>query len=317
MSNTLPMAGAKLFAFLNTPMGEEVTEGVLGGSLAGGALLGTDTPLEQIALQTALAMGGGVGFGMAGRRVGEMIGNQIHKDPLKNQQGLLASAARIMGNETTMGGIKEQSAVFKDAMQNLLYKQKSAEMMEEAIKNPAEFAAKYGIDSNQFRNMAPNVTAGREAAQLLETLNAIPPEMKQSMIEEASKNYKPQIDQYRQIEKLVGDGAAGNIDDQINKLITKFDKFENDTSASVKQDQKMVEQILGGKGSEVLRSLSTPTKPITGGNVGRMIGRFLGDEIGVLSGMAAGGVLAQGMGIESAKDVQIRKLQEQLNQRNS
>lgn len=189
--------------------------------------------------------------------------------------------------------------------------------MEEAIKNPAEFAAKYGIDSNQFRNMAPNVTAGREAAQLLETLNAIPPEMKQSMIEEASKNYKPQIDQYRQIEKLVGDGAAGNIDDQINKLITKFDKFENDTSASVKQDQKMVEQILGGKGSEVLRSLSTPTKPITGGNVGRMIGRFLGDEIGVLSGMAAGGVLAQGMGIESAKDVQIRKLQEQLNQRNS
>ena len=102
-----------------------------------------------------------------------------------------------------------------------------------------------------------------------------------------------------------------------NKLITKFDKFENDTSASAKQDQKMVEQILGGKGSEVLRSLSTPTKPITGGNVGRMIGRFLGDAIGVLSGMAAGGVLAQGMGIESAKDVQIRKLQEQLNQRNS
>ena len=317
MSNTLPMAGAKLFAFLNTPMGEEVTEGVLGGGLAGGALLGTDTPLEQIALQTALAMGGGVGFGMAGRRVGEMIGNQIHKDPLKNQEGLIATAARILGNETTMGGLKEQGTVFKDSMQEELYKQKSADMIEEAINNPAEFSTKYGIDADQFMAMAPNVTAGREAAQLITSLNAMPPEMRQAMTEELIKSYKPEIDQYRQVEQLVGSKAAGSIDEGLNNFIEKLEKLENSDSPDAKQKSQLIEQMAGGKGSEYLKSLSTPTKPITGGNVGRMIGRLLGDEIGILAGMAAGGVLAQGMGIESAKDVQIRKLQEQLNQRNS
>ena len=311
------MAGAKLFAFLQTPMGEELTEGVVGGGLAGGALLGTDTPLEQVALQTALAMGGGVGLGMAGRRLGEMIGNQVHKDPLKNQEGLLATAARIMGNETTMAGLKEQGTVFKDTMQEELYKQKSADMIEEAINNPAEFSAKYGIDADQFKVMAPNVTAGREAAHILTALNAMPPEMRQAMTEELIESYKPQIDQYRKVEQLVGNNAAGSIDEGLNNFIKKLEKLENSNSPDDKQKAQLIEQMAGGKGSEYFKSFSTPTKPITGGNVGRMIGRFLGDEIGILGGMAVGGALAQGMGIESAKDVQIRKLQEQLNQRTS
>jgi hypothetical protein len=319
MSNPLPMAGAKLLAFLQTPMGEEVGEGVLGGGLAGGALLGTDTPLEQIALQTALAMGGGIGLGMAGRRLGEMIGEKVHSQPLKDQQGLLASAARMMGNETTFGGVKEQGAVMKEQIKEALYKSQSADMMSQALEDPVGFEKRYGVNPKTFLETAPNVSMGREINSVLNTISALPPEIREQLNKEmaaqASKSIKGE---YKQVEELIGGAAADNIDTRVESLAKEIEGFEKGSkSAKDKEAAEMLEKMLGGKASETLRTLNSPTKPITGKHVGKMLGRMFGDEIGILGGMAVGGALAQGAGIESAKDVQIRKLQEQLNQRNS
>jgi hypothetical protein len=38
-----------------------------------------------------------------------------------------------------------------------------------------------------------------------------------------------------------------------------------------------------------------------------------GDEVGILGGLAAGGVAAEMMGLESQKDRRIRELEEQIN----
>ena len=318
MSNPLPMAGAKLFAFLQTPMGEEVGEGVLGGGLAGGALLGTDTPLEQIALQTALAMGGGIGLGMAGRRLGEMIGEKVHSKPLKDQQGLLASAARMMGNETTFGGVKEQGAVMKEQIKEALYKSQSSDMLIEALEDPSGFQKKYGINPQTFLETAPTVNTGREINSLLNTLNALPPEMREQLDKEVANAAQKIKTDYKQVEEIIGNEAAGDIDRRIDLAAKAMEDLEkNISSVEDKKSAELLEQFLGGKASDTMRALNSPTKPITGKHVGKMLGRMFGDEIGILGGMAVGGALAQGLGIESAKDVQIRKLQEQLNQRNS
>ena len=322
MSNPLPMAGAKLFAFLQTPMGEEIGEGVLGGGLAGAALLGTDTPLEQVALQTALAMGGGVGLGMAGRRLGEMIGEKVHSQPLQNQQGLLASAARMMGNETTFGGVKEQGAVMKEQIKEALYKSQSSDMLIEALEDPSSFQKKYGINPQTFLETAPTVTTGREINSFLNTLNALPPEMREQIDKElanAAQNATQKIKtDYKQVEGEIAKQAAGNIDTRLESLAKTMEDLEkNVSSVEDKKSAELLEQFLGGKASDTVRALNSPTKPITGKHVGKMLGRMFGDEVGILGGMAVGGALAQGLGIESAKDVQIRKLQEQLNQRTS
>ena len=230
MSNPLPMAGAKLFAFLQTPMGEEIGEGVLGGGLAGAALLGTDTPLEQVALQTALAMGGGVGLGMAGRRLGEMIGEKVHSQPLQNQQGLLASAARMMGNETTFGGVKEQGAVMKEQIKEALYKSQSSDMLIEALEDPSGFQKKYGLSPQTFLETAPTVATGREIHSLLNTLNALPPEMREQLDKEmANAAQKIQTD-YKQVEEAIGKEAAGNIDKRIELAAKTMEDLEKNVS---------------------------------------------------------------------------------------
>ena len=61
-----------------------------------------------------------------------------------------------------------------------------------------------------------------------------------------------------------------------------------------------------------MRSLMNPVQPVTGEHVGRAVGRFIGDEVGVLGGLAAGSLLAQQLGIDSPKDQKIRELEQQL-----
>jgi len=79
-------AGSQLISFfLNDPLGEELLEGTAGGLIAGASQLGSDQTLGQTALETAAAIAGGIGLGMAGRRLGAMAGKQLHKGPLKQQ----------------------------------------------------------------------------------------------------------------------------------------------------------------------------------------------------------------------------------------
>ena len=91
------LAGNELF--------QEGMEGVMGGGLAGLGLLGTDTPLPQVAIQTLAGMALGTGIGMLGNRAGAAIGRMIHKDALKDQNGLLATVGRLARQKTLVKGL--------------------------------------------------------------------------------------------------------------------------------------------------------------------------------------------------------------------
>lgn len=118
---------------ITNPRGEEVLEGTLGGLVAGGTLLGTDQSGERTALQTAAAVGGGIGLGMAGRRIGWGLGNKIAGDPLANQQGLLASFGRMMGSESTVEGLGEQGKMAAQAMRDSLRQTQNYNLSLEAM----------------------------------------------------------------------------------------------------------------------------------------------------------------------------------------
>ena len=67
----------------------------------------------------------------------------------------------------------------------------------------------------------------------------------------------------------------------------------------------------------MFESLLNAAPPVTGENVGRAIGRFAGDEIGVLAGLSAASALAGPLGIQSPKDIKIKKLEQDLQQKNN
>ena len=63
---------------------------------------------------------------------------------------------------------------------------------------------------------------------------------------------------------------------------------------------------------ELTASMLNPVPDITGEHVGRAAGRFWGDEIGVIGGIAAGGLAANQLGIQDSRDKKIKELQAQL-----
>ena len=298
-------AGGKLINFvLHDPLGEELMEGILGGSMAGLAQLGQDQPLEQTALNTAAAIAGGIGMGMIGRRAGAAIGKKLHAAPLKQQDSMLANVGRMVGSETTAGGLRDQGAMMKAAVQEGLTKQASSDLIKEAVADPELFARRYGVTPEVFQKMAPNVGMGQQAAAVAEALRSMPSSTRQEML----GRMKSQLPDYEAVEKLINTRAAAGIDENIEMLAKALD--EGGLSA---EDLEAAKSILNGKRpGDAVRSLLDPVQPITGEHVGRAAGRFLGDEIGILGGLAGGAFLGQSLGLESPKDRQIRELQAQL-----
>ena len=60
-------------------------------------------------------------------------------------------------------------------------------------------------------------------------------------------------------------------------------------------------------------SLLKDSKPVTGENVGRAVGRFIGDEVGAVTGLGLTGMLASSLGMQTEKDKKIKELESQLN----
>lgn len=288
------MAGARLIAFLTTnPLGEEILEGTMGGLMAGASQLGSDQTLGQTALETGAAIAGGIGMGMLGRRLGVRVGRAIHEGPLANQEGMAASLGRIMGSETTAEGLKHQGQAMKSLVQESLIQETSARMAQEAALDPRAFVARYGITPEQFARVAPQVEVGRTGSAVLRTLESMPPEQRRQAIDAL-------LAEYQQVENAMARRAAGSIDEVIEQIANSVGDVE--------------ERIPGTKytPSEALKSLMNPAPPIKGEHVGRAVGRFLGDEVGIIGGLMAGGVLAEQLGMDSPKDRRIRELEQQL-----
>lgn len=295
----IPLAGQnKFLSFLATPLGEEIFEGVGGGGMAGLSQIGTDTTLPEIALKTTGAIVGGIGLGMAGRRIGAAIGKRINPNALKNQEGMVASLSRTLGSESTIEGSKRQAQVMKSAVQESLVNETSAAMLEQAIENPNLFASKYGVTADQFQQVMPYVKQGRKAAVAARTFEMLSEKERHELVHTLKNTYK-------QVEQSVVTNASNNIDTTIRKAVNNPNLKDIIIPGTDKSASQMFESLLG----------SAP--PVTGENVGRAIGRFAGDEIGVLTGLGVAGALAGPLGIQSPKDTKIKKLEQELNQRNN
>jgi len=295
-------AGTQLVSFfLHDPLGEELLEGSMGGLLAGASQLGNDQPWQQTALQTATAIAGGIGMGILGRRLGAQIGRAVHKAPLKEQDSMVANVARMTGSETTASGLRDQGAVAKTAIQEALVKQTSADLLREAAASPAEFARKYNIPADVVQQYLPRVEAGRLGAAALQAYKDNP-QVREQIARELSK--------YESVEKLVTGKAAGSMDELLTRIAQGADEVLQGMGP---EEVAQVESLLKTRSpGDAVRSLMKPVQPITGEHVGRAVGRFIGDEVGILGGLAAGSLLAQQLGIDSPKDQKIRELEQQL-----
>lgn len=148
-------AGERLLNFAQSGIGEEVLEGVVGGGLVGAGLLATDQPIEQTALQTALAMAGGVGLGMGARRIGARMGRSIHPEALAEQQGMLASLGRMSGQEGLVTGARDSLSQMSQSMRKELRGNTMKRVRADFSENPAKVARDFGMTEDQFREVLP------------------------------------------------------------------------------------------------------------------------------------------------------------------
>ena len=263
----------------------------MGGGLAGASQIGSGQTGGEIALKTAAAIAGGIGMGMLGRRLGANIGQRIHAQPLKDQQGMLATLGRTLGSETTTEGLKQQGQAMKEAVQSGLMNQTSAAMIREAAADPQAFIGRYGITPEQLGKYAPGIQKGQMAAGVARTIESLPPSQRKAMLDQL-------IGEYEQVEKAMAARAAGSIDQGIEAAAQAF---KGETLPGVEGD-------IGEKIAQLLR----PASPVTGEHLGRAAGRFFGDEVGVLGGLVAGSALARQLGLEDPREAKIRDLEAQL-----
>ena len=148
-------AGEKLLHFFQTGLGEEVLEGVVGGGMAGAALLSTDQPIEQTALQTALAMAGGVGLGMGARRIGARMGRAINPNALADQQGLMASLGRMSGQEGLITGARDSISSMAQGMKRTMREGTIDDLTIAFRRNPQDIASKLGMSVEEVEQVLP------------------------------------------------------------------------------------------------------------------------------------------------------------------
>jgi len=274
---------------------QESIEGIMAGGTAGLSLIGSDTPAPQIVLQTLGGIAGGIGIGLLGKNIGAAIGKRLHPQALKSQTGPLATFGRTAGQKTLAGGAAETMRYAKGQIKQELKQQTSAQLLNEALQNPQAFGAKYGVDAETFKKYHTAVGAAGQGRAGLEMLENLSPEQRQQM----GKNVQDLMNQgFNQVENLINVQAAANMDNNIAKM-------------AMLQRGKTVPGLDLDIGAAFESLLKTP-KDITGEHVGRAVGRFAGDEIGVITGMGLGGVLANTLGIKSEKDKKIEELEGRL-----
>jgi hypothetical protein len=273
---------------------QESMEGLLFGGTAGVSLLGTDTPLSEVALQTAGAIGGGIGIGLAGKHIGAAIGKRLHPVALKNQQGILANIGRTTGQKTLAKGATESLRYQKGLIKQELKNQTSKVLLDEALQNPQQFTQKYGVSAEDFKKYNNAVKISGQVQAGLETLEALSPEQRK----ELTSQVKTTMNQgFNQVEELIANQSAANVDANLKKMAQM---------PSAQTEIPGMDMKIG----DVIESLLKKPNEITGEHIGRAVGRFAGDEIGAVTGMQLGALAAGTLGIKNEKDKQLETYQE-------
>ena len=275
-----PLTRAATWAITN-PLGEEITEGVVGGGLAGLGMIGTDQSPEDIAIKTGAAMLGGVGLGIGGRRLGAFLGRRFHPQDLKNQSGMLSTVGRMVGSETTFGpggGLQQQATMGKAAIQDALLNESSHQLAVKAAYDPIGFAEQYGISADVFNKELSRVQTGMKAASLNDVILNLPAEKRKEIAQAALKDYAA-------VEDLIRNKASTKIDKGLESLL-------NDENMMNQAQQFLDESGAGGNLKESLSALIENKVPaVSGEQVGRAVGRMAGDEAGIMLGLLTGNII--------------------------
>lgn len=291
--------------FIHNPMGEEILEGTAGGLLAGaGTAAGGDIEFGDALIRTGSAIAGGIGLGMAGRRLGARIGKKIQPKALKDQDSFVATTARMLGSETTVEGLKSQGNMLKNTVQQGLVNESVTNLVEQARKDPSMFQKTYNIDPQSFLKNANNVKYGNAGVAFLNTVKDISPEKRKILTDKIMNEMG--LEEFSKSENLVRERASANIDNLVNAAM----KGELDSAATAELLKNTGSK--SGSIADIVTDMMSPKKPVTGEEVGRAIGRAAGDEIGVLGGLGVGSLISSGLGIDSPKDKQIKELEKKL-----
>ena len=291
--------------FIHNPLGEEILEGTAGGLLAGaGTAAGGDIEFGDALIRTGSAIAGGIGLGMAGRRLGARIGKKIQPKALKDQDSFVATTARMLGSETTVEGLKSQGNMLKNTVQQGLVNESVTNLVEQARKDPSMFQKTYNIDPQSFLKNANNVKYGNAGVAFLNTVKDISPEKRKILTDKIMNEMG--LEEFSKSENLVRERASANIDNLVNAAM----KGELDSSATAELLKNTGSK--SGSIADIVTDMMSPKKPVTGEEVGRAIGRAAGDEIGVLGGLGVGSLISSGLGIDSPKDKQIKELEKKL-----
>ena len=276
------MAGSGLIEWAMTPVGEEVLEGIGGGVLAGAPLFFQDNHPGQAALSLATAIAGGIGMGMMGRRIGRHVGASIQPGALADQQGMPATFGRVLGQETIGDAVSEQGKMFKSQVADYLVNEQVTKMKLDGIVNASDL---------------DKLLVARKLNGLNDVFKNAPDEVKAGLMKALDED----IARLRPVEEQLVNGAVDTMEEKIQRLVKEAESME----ASGEQIPSSLLQVVKGLGSG-------DAKPVTGAEVGRAVGRVLGDEIGVLGGLGVGALVCQQMGLQTPKDREIERLKQQL-----
>jgi hypothetical protein len=273
-----------LVEWAQTPQGEEILEGTVGGLLAGVPMFFVqDQDPGTAALMTAGGVLGGIGVGMAGRRIGAAIGKHMHPAALKDQDGVVAALARTTGSESLMQGIEQQGRMMRGQVADYLVEKQAMDMVREGRVSPQVMDELKGI---------------RQMASVADALENATPEQRQAFLSQAGLTPE-KVAMLSQLEKELTTGAADQMDRHILEIADIMEREGTEVP--------MVS-------ADLLRGMTQAPEAVTGEHVGRMLGRVAGDEIGVLGGVALGGLVASQLGVQSPKDAEIARLKQQLGQ---
>jgi hypothetical protein len=302
-----PFAADRLIAWAQTPFGEEVLEGTLGGLMAGVPIaMQGDAHPGAAALTTATAILGGIGMGMAGRRIGASLGARYRDGaPLQDQAGLAATIGRIGGQETMGKALEENGKMLRSQVADYLVNRQAAKMVRDGEVPQAVMDQLMELrQANGFVdaiNNAPpairqqlDAALAADSATLRQAINN--PTLRQQLLQQSGIDLDALVD----LEADLVSRANASMPEGLHRLADRF----GDTTAVQKMPLVTPELLRAVADSEAA--------PITGEHVGRAVGRFIGDEVGILGGIGVGMLAANQLGLETPKDRKIRELEAQL-----
>jgi hypothetical protein len=130
-------------------------------------------------------------------------------------------------------------------------------------------------------------------------------------------NIRPEeFDTFEKVQENIGRRGAVSVDDNLQVAASRLEKIRNKFDLAGQGNEDV--GALLGKASGFVDSMRNQDniEQITGKQVGKTLGRFIGDEVGIIGGLAVGSAAANQLGLKSNKDIQIEKLEELLKKNN-